>query len=149
MSKFVGLMVVSLVVVLVAGASLLYLSSAGVGMIGLILSTSCFWLGGTLKSLFPSQNEVAVTGATNSRVYGSGWRRGGTALVFALACLFTSQAQAGTENTSRDAFVRDLTITLLETRATHISAEQHVESAYRAWVRYQELVAARSNNPAQ
>lgn len=45
------------------------------------------------------------------------------------------------DNTSRDAFVRDIIISLIENKASHIDTAQHVETAYAAWQRYQELVA--------
>jgi hypothetical protein len=43
------------------------------------------------------------------------------------------------ENSSRDQFVKDIVIALIETQAAHISTEAHVITAYKAWEKYQEL----------
>jgi hypothetical protein len=54
--------------------------------------------------------------------------------------LASSPSQAGETNESRDVFIREIVATLIETKASHISAEQHVETAFRAWQRYQDLI---------
>lgn len=52
-----------------------------------------------------------------------------------------SSSLAKDDNPSRDSFVRDIIISLIENKASHIDTAQHVETAYAAWQRYQELVA--------
>jgi|LakMenEpi03Aug12_release.lakeMendotaPanAssembly.Ray.scaffolds.fasta_scaffold3997572_1 hypothetical protein len=49
------------------------------------------------------------------------------------------------DNTSRDAFVRDIVISLIENKASHVDTAQHVETAYAAWQRYQDLISQDSN----
>ncbi len=49
-------------------------------------------------------------------------------------------SQAGDSQQSRDAFVREVVVTLLQTQASHVSARDTVDKAYAAWQRYQELV---------
>lgn len=49
------------------------------------------------------------------------------------------------DNSSRDAFVRDIIISLIENKASHVDTNQHVEVAYAAWQRYQDLVNQESN----
>jgi hypothetical protein len=52
----------------------------------------------------------------------------------------------GEEDTPRDRFVREVVATLLQTQAAHISPEDTVDRAYRAWVRYQSLIEAAQEN---
>lgn len=51
----------------------------------------------------------------------------------------TGSSFAKDDNSSRDAFVRDIIISLIENKASHIDTAQHVETAYAAWQKYQEL----------
>lgn len=61
--------------------------------------------------------------------------------VFFGAALMLSPSHSFAEgNSARDAFVREVVVTLLQTQASHISPEDTVERAYRAWNRYQLLV---------
>lgn len=46
----------------------------------------------------------------------------------------------GEDNPARDAFVKDVVVTLLQTQASHVSPEETVNRAYAAWLRYQSLV---------
>lgn len=57
----------------------------------------------------------------------------------------TSSSFAKDDNPSRDAFVRDIIISLIENKASHIDTAQHVETAYAAWQRYQDLASQDSN----
>jgi hypothetical protein len=50
-----------------------------------------------------------------------------------------STSLAKDDNTSRDAFVRDIIISLIENKASHIDTAQHVGTAYTAWQKYQQL----------
>jgi hypothetical protein len=43
------------------------------------------------------------------------------------------------DNSSRDQFVKDIVIALIERKAGHVSTEEHVVAAYKAWEKYQEL----------
>jgi hypothetical protein len=53
--------------------------------------------------------------------------------------LFIPSISFANENSSRDQFVKDIVIALIETQAAHVSTEAHVITAYKAWEKYQEL----------
>jgi hypothetical protein len=46
----------------------------------------------------------------------------------------------GEDNSARDAFVREVVVTLLQTQAAHVGVEETVNRAYQAWQKYQSLV---------
>lgn len=61
------------------------------------------------------------------------------ALVLGISFLLPALAR-GEDNPARDAFVKDVVVTLLQTQAAHVSPEETVNRAYQAWLRYQSLV---------
>jgi len=56
-----------------------------------------------------------------------------------LLLILTGAAQASEGHEQRDAFVREIVVTLIREKATHVTVNQHVEAAFAAWQRYQEL----------
>jgi hypothetical protein len=53
--------------------------------------------------------------------------------------LLPNAALASEKTEQRDAFVREVVVTLIREKAAHVTVDQHVETAFAAWQRYQEL----------
>lgn len=137
--------VTATIMILVNATGLLYLSDMGAGLLGFILCVSSFHLGGLVKGreMFKEGEGGSVPRRKCGGVEGL---LGKIIPVVAVMAALSSTLRAENDvrdNSSRDGFIRDVVVALLETRASHINAEQHVEEAFRAWVKYQELAEGR------